>query len=360
MNSSGEEFDAIVIGGGVIGAAVVLELARRGRRVLLCEQGTLAGGSTGASIGIVRVFHLDEVLAELAAESFPRFLGLGDETGEPGAFTRTGLLFLVPGEAVLATQGIVARLCERGATLEVLSPEEGALRFPHLEWRGVGAAVLEPLAGFADPARTARAWINLARRSGAAVREGLRVARILRDDRGVAGVETTAGTLRARAVVLAAGAWSAPLAATIGIDVPVRSKVIEVSRCGWSERFTTYPGLIDETTALYGRPDRDGRFLIGMPTARWDVDPGAPLGADAAHAECVRERAPARMPSLGDAAIDSAAVGCDGYTEDGRGVLRAIDAVAGLCVATGFSGGGFKIAPAVGRVAADIVMAGIR
>jgi glycine/D-amino acid oxidase-like deaminating enzyme len=346
------EAAAIVVGGGVIGAAILHALAKRGVPALLLEQGEVAGGATGPSVGILRALDLDEQHCELAAASFPRFLRFEQEVGEPCGYRRTGLLYFVAQADRERLERRVARVRELGCALDVLEPQEGARRFPHFDWSGIDAAVLEPFAGHADPVRATRAWLRAAQAAGARVRERTRVERLLVEAGRAVGVATAGGELRARAVVLAAGAWSAPLLAPLGIALDVRSKEIQVTRCAWPAHFTTYPGFIDTTTALYGRADVDGSFLVGLPTANWDVDLDA-FTADERHARAVLARAPARMPCVRDGAQAGIVAGFDGYTPDRRAIVGPCAELRGLLLAVGFSGGGFKQAPEVGRRIAE-------
>lgn len=355
MNAAGPA-DAVVIGGGVIGAATLHALTIRGhRRTVLLEQGRFGAGATGRSAAIIRVHHDDSVLSDLAAESFARWLRFEEETGASCGYVGAGAIHLQPVTCVERARAEVARLAAAGVAMELLAPEEGARRFPAFSWDGVGGGVHEPAAGWADPLLATCGWIRRAETRGAVALEGVRVHQIIvRGDR-VAGVQTSQGIIEAPLVVVAAGAWTPGLVRALGIDLGIRTKRIQMARLRSDVR--ALPALVDETTDLYGRRESDDSILLGLPLDEWDVDPDADMPFDEATARRVAARVAERLPGLGAAASDGGVSGFDGYTADLRGIVQKVPSVDGLFVAAGFSGGGFKIAPAVARRVADMVLA---
>lgn len=336
--------DVVIIGGGVIGSAILLEAARQGvGQAVLLEKSTFATGSTGKSGGFLRVYHTDPAMSDLAVPSFPEFLEIGAHIG----YVRTGLLMLEPADRLEAMDREVRRLQELGCEVERLTMEEGAARFPGMNWSGVGGAVYELQGGYADPVLTTRFWIKEARARGAMALEGTEVVEILQENGQVTGVRTNRGVIETRNVILAAGAWSARLVQSLGLELPVRSKTIQIHFLKRPDEAEGHPAFLDDTTDVYSRPDQFGTSLVGLPVDEWDIDPDRPVPAD--DAVRLRQAAAQRLPWSADAMVAGGRRSFDGYTPDGRGVLRAAEGMQGLHYAAGWSGGGYKLAPEIAR-----------
>ncbi|TCP59423.1 glycine/D-amino acid oxidase-like deaminating enzyme [Tumebacillus sp. BK434] len=339
---------AVIIGGGVVGAAALHALAQRGvQHAVLFEQGRFGNGATGQSGGFLRVYHTDKFLTELAAESFPFFLRHREEVG----YRQTGLLYLELEARVAAMQAEAQRL-----GLEFLPAAAGAVRFPELKWEGVGGAVYEVQGGYADPVRTTRFLIEQARECGALACEGTRVQRILTAGGRVTGVETSTGIVHTEHVVLATGAWTPRLAAGLGLQLPVRSKTIQVHFYKRPSGAALHPAFLDDTTDLYARPEAGGLSLIGLPVDEWDIDPDLLQGVDLAGAERTSKVAAKRLDWIHDATLSGGRRSFDAYTPDLRGILKPSVEIEGLILATGWSGAGFKLAPAIGERVANMIV----
>jgi glycine/D-amino acid oxidase-like deaminating enzyme len=242
--------------------------------------------------------------------------------------------------------------------LRVLLPDEGKARFPAFEWAGVGAAVYEERAGYASPRQVTKALLNLATSSGAVVAERTAVAGIHTRRGRVAGVRLASSSfaadiVAADIVVVAAGAWSRELLTGLGLALPLRTKRIQYNffRVPGAPR---HPAFIDDTTGVYGRPDEAGTSLIGMALDEWDV-PLAPAAVNPATTTAIHHAAGKRAPWLTGARVAGGVSGFDAYTPDGHALVGFDDQVEGLFLATGCSGGGFKMALGVGqRVAAAL------
>lgn len=338
--------EAVIIGGGVIGAAALHALAARGERAVLLEQSRFGTGATGQSGGFLRVYHTDPFLTELAAESFGFFLEHREEVG----YRQTGLLYLEAEEQIERMRAEAERL-----GLAFLTAAEGAQRFPAVQWDGVGGAVYEPEGGYADPVRTTRFLIERARELGALACEGTRVRRILTEQGRVTGVETSLGTVHTDHVVLATGAWTPQFAQALGLQLPLRSKTIQVHVYKRPPGAALHPAFLDDTTDLYARPEAGELSLIGLPVDEWDIDPDVPQGVDLAGARRTAEVAAKRLAWIDEATLSGGRRSFDAYTPDMRGILEQSADLQGLILATGWSGAGFKLAPAIGQRVANLI-----
>src|SRR5207302_726075 len=136
---------------------------------------------------------------------------------------------------------------------------------PGVDLAGVGAAAYEPGSGFADPSATAYAFAAAARRGGATIQTRCEAVRVIVEGGRVAGVETTAGRVATRAVVIAAGAWAEPLLAPLGLDYGLVPFRIQVAIFRWPAGFAQrHPAVIDATRMSWLRPEGAAATLIGV------------------------------------------------------------------------------------------------
>jgi glycine/D-amino acid oxidase-like deaminating enzyme len=357
-----QRFEAIVVGGGVIGAAVMHRLAARfDGRVLLVEQGRFGGGATGWSGGIVRCYHDDDVLADMACEGDAFYRAFERHTGAPLSITRTGFVHAVHPSGAEAAQRTVARLTDRIAIAWL--PQHAARgRFPDMRWDDLAGAVFEPDAGHMDSCAVTTAFVVSARASGAVAMEGVRFQGLLAEGGSTAGVLTSLGPFYAPRVVMCTGAWTGRTAARARLDLPepVHAKAIQLNTFHTNGASATGAGgarrlaFLDPGAGLYGRAEGEHLFHLGVPVPEWDIDPDAPADVSAAHVALSQREGTHRFPWLADALPAGGFRRFDGYTAGGRGVMAAAHQP-GLYWAAGFSGGGFKLAPAIAARIAELV-----
>jgi glycine/D-amino acid oxidase-like deaminating enzyme len=165
----------------------------------------------------------------------------------------------------------------------------------------------------------------------------------------------TAGT-----VVVATGVWTRPFLARYGIDVPievVREQIVTISP---GLDIGKVPVFSDLVSLQYVRPELGGEILFGNSDLAHGetADPDDYLNrATDAFIDVTVDKVGARFPGFTDAAITGSYAGCYDVTPDWNPVISPAG-IDGLIVAAGFSGHGFKIAPAVGRLIADLVVDG--
>lgn len=346
-----ETVDVVIIGGGVVGAATLYALAASGyKKVMLLEKNRFASGSTGKSGGFIRVYHTDPWLSDLAGESFSTFLDYEAKMGQSCGYVQTGVLFFEPHDRVEIMQDEVKRLNQKFRySIEVLTPEEGKAQFSDFDWQGIGGVVHEARAGYADPVRTTQGWIDRARELGTQACEGVFVENILTECGRIIGITSSLGRIACDVVILAAGAWSAPLLQGLGPQLPVRSKAIQIYFFQRPVSASVHPTFLDNTTDLYGRTERGGLSLIGYPVEAWDFDPDEVQPVDWSTAPKVQSIAGQRFPWVNQASVVGGRRGFDGYTPNYRGILEVSTDLKGLIIATGWSGGGFKLAPGIAQ-----------
>lgn len=216
-----DRFDTVVIGLGAVGSACLLQLARRGQRVLGIDR-FVPPHAHGSSHGETRVTRCaigeGEAYVPLVLRSHAIWREVEAETGEE-LLVACGALILAnrAGTAEIHGKGDFVRrtiaAAERFAIPhEVLDAAEIARRFPQFRPRGNELGYFEPGGGFLRPERCIAAQLAWARRLGAAVRTGTEVTAIARDGAGVRVTTADGAQYLADDAVLAAGPWAAGLA----------------------------------------------------------------------------------------------------------------------------------------------------
>ncbi|MFI5042529.1 MAG: NAD(P)/FAD-dependent oxidoreductase [Acidimicrobiales bacterium] len=353
--------DIIVVGAGVQGASLAFHLARRGASVIVLERGTIASGATGRSSGFVRMHYDLEADSRLAWASYPYFRDWAEVVGSGDCgFVRTGFLQIVPADLVANLTANVEMHRQIGINSSVVGPDEVARLFPGIMTDDIVVAACEPDSGYGDPTGTASGFLGAARARGARLVQGCRADRVVVDGGRVTGVETDKGRFSAAAVVDAAGAWAAELPRTLGLDVPVQAWRHDTAYFGLPEGHSpAFPIVIDDINNAYFRPEGRELMLVGLETNN-EVggSPDRPLLSlhDGAVEEMVT-RVCARVPWMAAGTFRTAHGGQDGITPDQRAILGQAGPD-GFYLDCGFSGTGFKTAPAVGACMSELILDG--
>lgn len=360
--------DVVIVGAGVQGSATALHLARRGLKVAVVERAYPGAGATGRSSGFVRSHYDLAAEAELAWRALPVFEHWDALVGEGDCgFVRTGFMQLVPAAQADALRGNVANHQALGIDARVITPAEAAEILPGLVVDDVETAAYEPRSGYADPTGTAAGLLAAARRAGASYTGGLAVDRILLDGARVRGIATAAGDLHAPIVIDAAGAWAGILAQTVGVTLPIQPWRhdtgyfgLPVPRPGASAG--PIPVVLDHIRSVYFRPEGRDLLLVGLETGNeMGGSPDRPLETtDPDLVPTLVERLVARLPWMAEGDYRTAHPGQDGMTPDQRAILGPAGASGpdGLWLQCGFSGSGFKTAPAIGESMAEWILDG--
>jgi sarcosine oxidase subunit beta len=341
--------EAIVVGAGVVGASIAFHLAERGVETLVVDRAGPATGSTARSGALVRTHYPTALEADLAWESLTGYFEpWGERVGGGCGFTRTGFAYLADEDKAEALRHNVALGRSVGVETGLVGPEELKEIDPALDTDGVALAAYEPRGGYADPTATAVGLLEAARSLGARFEKQRVTALRVRKER-VAGVETESGPLCARLVVLAAGAWTVPLAAGVGLELPIEPARVQVALFERPYSLQTHLTIIDSTLGFYSRPAVERTTLVGTRdhfSYLDDPDEGDPQpdpGFPAAAAGLLSKR----VPALREAPYRSGQAGVLDMTPDGRPVLGP-EGPEGLYLTVGWSGTGFKKAPAMG------------
>ena len=348
-------YDVGVIGAGVHGASVAFHLANRGVRTAVIERTAPAGGPTGRSSAIVRAYYTNAFLARVARDSIAMFRDFEQHTGRDAGFRETGLLVLHPPEDEATVREVVPRLNDQGIPTDLLEPQQVVAEWPAFDLDGIAIAAFERDAGYADPVLTTQGLLERARELGAEVNLGHGVMSIER--RGSAwNVSTTDGSIAAERVLIAAGPWSAPLAAMVGADLPLTVERHIVATFAWSDD-TRVPAHGDLPNGYYFRPEGEELFLMGPLHPEPNVDPDDfDEHVGTSEAERLGAGVVRRAPALRHATARGGWASLYDVSPDWQPVIGEI--APGVFVDAGTSGHGFKLAPALGAHIADLLTGG--
>ena len=352
--------DVAIIGGGIMGCSTAFQLAKRGLNVAVIEKSTIGAGPTGHSSAIIRQHYSNELTARMALHSLRVFQNFEEEVGGECGFTAVGFLALVSAADTAGLKANIALQQHVGIQTKLLSAEALAALMPGLASVDLVAAAYEPESGYADPYLTVNAYAQAARRHGATFYLDTKVTGIRFVDGNVVGVDTTAGAIDAPIVINSTGAWAAETAVLANLDLPINSSRVQVSmfrRPAGEE--ATHPVVADFTHASYFRPETGGLTLVGLiDPAEADavVDPDH-FGQGVADDFVLEsgERLVARYPAMERSESTGGYASLYAITPDWHPIIDELPAGSGFYTCSGFSGHGFKLAPAVGRMMADLV-----
>ncbi len=351
--------DVLIIGAGVQGASLAFHLVQRGLKPIILEKKFIAAGATGRSSGLIRMHYDVRQDSELAWESFRYFRNWKEMVGGDSGFTRTGFIQLVAPADKETLKANVAMHQEVGIPSLLIKADDVKRLAPSFAADDIELAAYEPESGYAMPSDTANAFINAAREKGARLVQDCAVNGVLVKGGKVIGVSTTQGEFSAPIVVNAAGAWAGKVNAMAGLDLPYdtwRHDTMFVAHPPHVEPH--HPTVIDFANEMYFRPE-GGLTLVGL-------EDGNPLGespdSDTDHArqgfvERAIDRICKRIPIMENGSLHSAHGGYDGITPDQHPMLGQAGPD-GFYLDCGFSGTGFKTAPAVGQCMSELILDG--
>lgn len=353
-------WDVIIIGGGIHGASLAFHLVKQGVKPVVLEKKFIASGATGRSSGLVRMHYDFEPEARLAWNSFQYFLNWAEIVGGDCGFTITGFLQLVPQDEVNILQANVKMHQAIGIPTILINGDDIKRLVPSFFTGDIEVAAFEPKSGYADPTSCTQTFLEVARQGGAKLVQDCEVISISIKGDNIQGVKTSQGDYSSPIVVDAAGAWAAGIAKMVGLDLPIgswRHDTMFIRRPSGFE--PTHPTVIDFANSMYFRPETGGLTLVGLeddnpigesPDGDWDQ-------VKSGFVERAIERICRRIPGMENGSLHSAHTGYDGITPDQRAILGQAGPE-GFYLDCGFSGTGFKIAPAVGASMAELILEG--
>ena len=343
-----ERFSTVVIGGGIVGAAVTYYLTEEGERdILLLEQDQLASGSTGGSFGGVRQQFSTPLEIELSRRGLEFWRTAERRFESPVPFAECGYLFVSGQPEIMGRLAEAARLqAELGMTnVQVLDAEHLVEAAPWLSPNGLLGGCWTPGDGRVTPPDGVAALLRAARASGAQVREHWPVRGLRRQGAGwrVSGPSE----IEAERVVACTGFWSSELLRPFGLELTIRPMQLFGAITEPVLQGQRVPLTIDLDTGFCVEPEGSAvvlAILLEENPPGWTHDQMlAEFGALAQQ----------RAPALADVKVARFTTGNVDLGGDGHPYVGAVEP--GLWMAAGFGGHGTMHGPAVGQLLAQAI-----
>ncbi|HEY6298758.1 MAG TPA: FAD-binding oxidoreductase [Candidatus Binatus sp.] len=361
MTQAASSTNIIVIGAGVVGCSLAFHLARGGARVRVFDKGGICAGMSARSGALLRMHYTFAPEAELAWKSLHYFQHWNELVGGRCGFVETGFAIVVDERNAGRLRANVAMLQRVGVDTEIVTAAELQKREPHAFVDDIALAAIEPHSGYAEPVATTESLAAAARKLGAEFSLATSVAKIAhRGSRAVGVIDNSGRTCEADAVCVVAGPWTDALLAPLGLKIGIKSERAQIAffKRPRQLRHCTY---IDTIAGSYFRPHGDDLTLAGL--GAWK--PGAEANPDNFRESndddfvaAVRARLAKRIPAMADAPYSRGHAGIYDVSPDARAVMGIVPGIEGLFVAAGFSGTGFKTAPAVGASISELILTG--
>ena len=353
-----ERFDVLIVGAGIMGSALAYHLARDHRKsVALCERDSPAAGASGKAGGLVSAQCWNDWDMVVVEESRKEYLQLS-RLADTGLYEPSGGIRAVgtpEGERSIART--LDRLRSHGIPAEILRPSELAALYPHGNFAGIRQALFTPEDALVLPTDMTQLYYRQAVEAGT---RGLPapVEGTVQRKGDLWSLETAEGEAAAPTLVIAAGAWSKKVLATMGLSAPLAPYLTRACllKVGNSQRF---PYFHDADRDVYLRTFPGGDILAGDGTELVEVDPDRVAPTDnLAFVEHIAEFLEVRFPDWAEAPLSSAWHGVITSTPDRRPLLGPYPGVPGLFLATGFNGFGLMRAGGAMRRLAESMVTG--
>ncbi|WP_028921708.1 NAD(P)/FAD-dependent oxidoreductase [Pseudonocardia acaciae] len=397
--------DVVVVGSGVTGAATAAAVAARGATVVLLDkEDGPAREASGRAQGSLRVQGRHGAELRLAEEA----LRLWTEAAADGDFelvTGGNLYLLTRPEELARLRALVAEAHRAGLTgVELLDADATREVMPSATGPLLGA-MCSPGDAHCHPRKGTELYARRARAAGAHPAYGVKAVRLLAAGARITGVDTTEGSIRAGAVVVAAGIWTPHLARTVGLSVPIMPVVMSeletepaeplfaqsirafgfgavqrpngklIVSAGLNARVAHGVSLADLHGLRYWLPRalafrRNLRLSVDLARIAHQVRTRSTLSPE--HVPHVSPEPPCDRPLVDSALARLASVvpalrgvavsrywgGVVDMTPDGLPIIDGGAGPSGLTLVTGLCGHGFTLGPVLGEIAADLATEG--
>ena len=395
--------DIVIIGAGIIGITTAWYLSKQGHKVVVCEKGRVAGEQSSRNWGWIRQQGRDEDELPIMMESIRIWENLAREIGRDVGFRREGSLYLFKNESETARYDHFRSFAPNyGLQSELINSSKlyGLVKNCPEHWV---AALHTPSDGRAEPEIAVSAIAEACVRNGVSIIENCAVRTVSVANREIDGVYTEKGFVKCSSVVCCGGAWSACFLNNCQIHLPqlaVKATVVSTASAplifagnasdkqlafrrredggytlamtDYLEVFPSWHGLqlLGKYLPLLGTAYRklkirlysrlQEQYYSGRPWRDADFSPFEknrvlnPVPTNRA-INRLRSILDNRLPILKNVAFRQSWAGMIDATPDAVPVMDAAPDVNGLFIASGFSGHGFGIGPAAGKIMADLV-----
>ena len=382
--------DVVIVGAGIAGISAAWFLRQAGLRVVVCEKGTVAGEQSSRNWGWIRQQGRDQAELPIMMESMRLWQEIADQLDSDIGYQREGSLYLCKNDEDMAKHDRFMSFAPAyglGTTRLNRQQLEALVKDCPQQWQ---SALYTPDDGRAEPSLAVPAMARTLVDRGVSIIENCAVEKILTQNQRVTGVLSEYGEISATSVLCASGAWSTFLLRGCGIRLPqlaVKASVVRTAPAplifngnaagstisfrrrldgGYTVASSDYLEILPSAGHL--RFARDflpllksslGKLRIRVPELTVDsnftrhrtLNP-IPTAKTIAR---IKQRLGERVPALKDIELVEAWSGMIDALPDVIPVLDRADPIEGLFISTGFSGHGFGIGPAAGKIIANLI-----
>ncbi len=406
QDSLPEHADVLIVGGGIIGVSAAFCLAEQGQKVVLLEKGRIAGEQSSRNWGWIRKLGRDAAELPIMVEAARLWDGMAARIGADAGYRKEGIIYLARSEKEQAARDVHYDTAKQnGVAVDRLSRSEidQIVQGRPGYWL---SGIRCPSDGRAEPFIAVPAMARAAQKAGVVIRENCAVRGLQKSGGRVSGVVCEDGEVKADKVLLAGGSWTALFLNRHGIFFPQLSVRASAARLGPAP--DVFAGCASDPEFAFRRSEDGGYFVAltdhsdyflgpsglrhtllyaksvwgsagslyyklaapkGYPDAwgtkrKWRDDETTPFEQtrvlDPApwkgFEDKLKQRIAERFPALADVPITKSWAGMIDTMPDTVPTMDAIPGLEGAWVASGFSGHGFGIGPAVGQVMTDLML----
>ncbi len=351
--------EVVVLGAGIAGCALAYHLAgRHVGPVVLYDPRTPGAGATGRAAGIVTEQLWNRWDVDVTRESKAQYASLSARW-DPSAYAVNGFVRWARGtEATGALDAAVGRLRSWGVDVRELDAARLAERVPWGRFDDAPRAIWSPTDAVVTPSTMGEIYAEGARQAGVEFILGTPMRSFSRSS-GAWELDAGGRVVRARAAVVAAGAWSKQILRGVGHPLPLSPYRTQAAVLRPSSGPTVFPSVHDIDVEVYARPEANGRLLAGDGTRLVEVDPETfQSGADESFVTHLAETFERRFPGWADAELVRAWAGVCTSTPDRRPLVGPVPGAEGLYTIVGFNGFGVMRAGGVAQRLSDLIAAG--
>jgi sarcosine oxidase subunit beta len=320
-------YDAIIVGGGIVGLATAFNLAKANfGHILLLEKELFVGsGATAKCAGGIRAQFSSKVNIEVSMKSIEVFENFEEITGEPALYDQVGYMFLLTDPATVDPYTRAFELQKSvGLDVRMIGPDEVLKLAPPVRIDDVIKATFCPRDGLGDPHEFMQGYFRAAKRLGVEIMNETPVTDVIVADGEMAGIK-------------------------VPVE-PYRRQIVTTGQLDFIP--DTMPMVVDVSSGLYCHKESKG-LLMGW--ADDTVKPGFDESQDPDYNDNILMKALDRIPRLETAEVANSWAGLYETTPDHHAIIGFAEEVEGFFIIGGFSGHGFMHAPGAAIIAAEVI-----
>ncbi|MEW9123158.1 MAG: FAD-dependent oxidoreductase [Thermotaleaceae bacterium] len=367
-------YDAVVIGGGIIGLSSAYYLTQAGKRVLLIEKNEIGSGASGACDDMILLQSKKPGISlELAFESLEMYRTLSSELGVNLEFESHGGMILIETEQQLKVmEEFVEQQKKWGLEVEIIDKKMLRKKQPYVK-ESVIASTYSRKDAQVNPLKVMRGFMGKGRNLGLETRKKTTITGIEQKKDYWKIILEDGSQLETEYIVNAAGAWAGEIGRLVDIDIPIVPKrgqiavTEQIPQVGdtnvWSAAYIAAklkPGMIDDVSMDYKKlgigfaftQSSNGNYLIGSTREEAGYDKGTTLKA----INLMVKQASEYFPILKNVHIIRCFAGLRPAAIDGKAIIGEVQEKKGFYIAAGHEGDGIALAPVTGKMIAQMIM----